>query len=45
MSSYFVHETAVIDGNVSIGDGAKIWHFSHIQSGASIGKIVAWDKT
>lgn len=38
MSSYFVHETAVIDGNVSIGDGAKIWHFSHIQSGASIGK-------
>ncbi len=38
MSSYFVHETAVIDDNASIGDGTKIWHFSHIQSGASIGK-------
>jgi UDP-2-acetamido-3-amino-2,3-dideoxy-glucuronate N-acetyltransferase len=34
---YFSHETAVIDENVSIGDGTKIWHFSHIMSNATIG--------
>lgn len=38
MSKYFVHPTSIIDENVSIGDNTKIWHFSHIQSGASIGK-------
>lgn len=37
MSNHFVHKTAVVDDNVEIGDGTKIWHFSHIQSGASIG--------
>ena len=35
---YFVHETACTDDGVSIGDGTKIWHFSHVQSGASIGE-------
>lgn len=35
---YFVHETAVVDGNVDIGDGTKIWHFAHVQSGARIGR-------
>ena len=34
---YFVHESSYIDDNVNIGDGTKIWHFCHIQSGASIG--------
>jgi len=34
----FVHPTAVVDDNVEIGEGTKIWHFSHIQSGARIGK-------
>ena len=34
---YFSHETAVIDENVSIGEGTKIWHFSHIMSNAKIG--------
>jgi len=34
---YFSHETAVIDENVSIGEGTKIWHFSHIMSSAIIG--------
>jgi UDP-2-acetamido-3-amino-2,3-dideoxy-glucuronate N-acetyltransferase len=34
---YFSHETAVIDENVSIGEGTKIWHFSHIMSNATIG--------
>lgn len=35
---YFAHETAVIDGNCSIGKGTKIWHFSHIMSGCTIGE-------
>lgn len=38
MSDYFVHETSIIDDNVKIGEGTKIWHFSHIQSGAVIGE-------
>ena len=38
MSDYFVHPTSIIDDNVEIGEGTKIWHFSHIQSGAVIGK-------
>ncbi len=38
MSNYFVHPTSVVDDNVEIGEGTKIWHFSHIQSGAKIGK-------
>lgn len=37
MSDYFVHETSVVDENVQIGAGTKIWHFCHIQSGAVIG--------
>ncbi|NMB81925.1 MAG: N-acetyltransferase, partial [Ignavibacteria bacterium] len=36
--NYFVHESSYVDENVEIGDGSKIWHFSHIQSGARIGK-------
>lgn len=38
MSSYFVHPTSVVDDDVEIGEGTKIWHFSHIQSGARIGR-------
>jgi len=34
----FVHETSIIDDNISIGNGTKIWHFSHILSGTKIGK-------
>ena len=33
----FIHETSYVDNNVKIGEGSKIWHFSHIQSGAIIG--------
>lgn len=36
--SYFKHESAFVDENVQIGDGTKIWHFSHIQSHVSIGE-------
>ncbi len=35
---YFSHETAVIDDDCQIGDGTKIWHFSHIMSGSKIGE-------
>lgn len=35
---YFVHESSYIDEDVEIGEGTKIWHFCHIQSGACIGK-------
>ena len=38
MGNFFVHESSYIDENVKIGDGTKIWHFSHIQEGAVIGK-------
>ena len=38
MSDYFVHPTSVIDDNVDIGSGTKIWLFCHVQSGAKIGK-------
>ncbi len=36
--NFFIHESSYIDSNVNVGEGTKIWHFSHIQSGASIGK-------
>lgn len=35
--SYFVHETACVDVPCTIGQGTKIWHFSHVCAGASIG--------
>lgn len=35
---YFAHETAVIDLGCQIGNGTKIWHFSHIMPEAIIGK-------
>lgn len=35
---YFIHESSYIDDDVIIGDGTKIWHFCHVQSGARIGE-------
>lgn len=35
---YFAHETAVIDKGCSIGNGTKIWHFSHIMPECIIGE-------
>ena len=35
---YFAHETAVIDNNCKIGNGTKIWHFSHIMPNCKIGE-------
>ena len=36
--NYFAHESAVIDKDCIIGEGTKIWHFSHIMSNCQIGK-------
>lgn len=36
--SYFAHPTAVIDEPCSIGEGTKIWHFTHVMENAVIGK-------
>ena len=35
---YFVHESSYVDVGCLIGEGTKIWHFSHVQTGAVIGK-------
>jgi UDP-2-acetamido-3-amino-2,3-dideoxy-glucuronate N-acetyltransferase len=37
-SDYFVHESAYADEPCEIGEGTKIWHFSHIMKNARIGK-------
>ena len=34
----FIHETAIIDKDVVVGVGTKIWHFSHVLSGSKIGE-------
>ena len=34
---YYAHETAVIDDGCEIGEGTKIWHFSHVMSNCKIG--------
>lgn len=38
--SLFIHETSIIDDNVQIGEGTKIWAFSHVMSNVKIGKNV-----
>ena len=35
---YFVHESSYIDEPCEIGEGTKIWHFSHVMAGAKIGR-------
>jgi UDP-2-acetamido-3-amino-2,3-dideoxy-glucuronate N-acetyltransferase len=35
---WFVHESACVDDGAEIGEGTKIWHFSHVMSGARIGR-------
>ncbi len=36
--SYFAHETAVIDSGCKIGDGTKVWHFSHLMENCKLGR-------
>lgn len=38
MGSFFIHPISIVDEDVEIGEGTKVWHFCHIQSGARIGK-------
>lgn len=38
MDKFIAHESAVIDSDCKIGNGTRIWHFSHIMSGCSIGE-------
>ena len=38
MSDYFAHPTAVIDEGCTIGNGTKIWHFSHIMPNCTLGE-------
>ena len=36
--NYFVHESSYVDEPCEIGDGTKIWHFSHVMKGSRIGR-------
>jgi UDP-2-acetamido-3-amino-2,3-dideoxy-glucuronate N-acetyltransferase len=36
--SFFAHESAIIDDGCEIGNGTKIWHFSHVMPGCKIGE-------
>ncbi len=38
MSDFTAHPTAVIDDGATIGKGTRIWHFSHIMPGCTIGE-------
>lgn len=38
LSKRFIHGSSFVDENVEIGEGTKIWHFCHVQSGSRIGK-------
>ena len=38
MENFFAHETALVDEGCSIGNGTKIWHFSHVMSNCTIGE-------
>lgn len=37
-NDYFAHSSAIVDDGADIGGGTKIWHFSHVMSGAKIGE-------
>jgi len=36
-STFYLHPSSFIDNHLKIGTGTKIWHFSHILSGTTIG--------
>lgn len=37
-NNYYAHPTAVVDEGCLIGNGVKIWHFSHIMPNCTIGE-------
>lgn len=40
MSEFFVHPTAIVEEGAEIGEGSKVWHFSHVLPKCKIGKNV-----
>ena len=36
--SPYVHSTAIVDAGAQIGDGTRVWHWTHVSSGAVIGR-------
>lgn len=36
--SYFQHPTAIVDQGANVGEGTKVWHWTHISAGAVIGE-------
>ena len=38
MAEYYVHPTAIVEGDVKIGKNTRIWHFVHVRRGARIGE-------
>ncbi|MFC6267709.1 acyltransferase [Frigoriflavimonas asaccharolytica] len=38
MDKFFAHETAIVDSPCEIGEGTKIWHFSHLMQNCKLGK-------
>jgi UDP-2-acetamido-3-amino-2,3-dideoxy-glucuronate N-acetyltransferase len=38
MPNFFVHETAILDDECIVGDGTKVWHFSHVMTNCTIGE-------
>lgn len=34
----FIHESSYVDDGVTLGNGTKVWHFCHIQKGATLGE-------
>jgi UDP-2-acetamido-3-amino-2,3-dideoxy-glucuronate N-acetyltransferase len=38
VSGWYAHPSAIVDDGAEIGEGTKIWHFTHVFAGAKIGK-------
>jgi UDP-2-acetamido-3-amino-2,3-dideoxy-glucuronate N-acetyltransferase len=38
LPDFFAHESTYIDEGCQIGDGTKIWHYTHVMAGARIGR-------
>ncbi len=38
VNDVFIHESSYVDEGVTLGKGTKVWHFCHIQTGATLGE-------
>jgi UDP-2-acetamido-3-amino-2,3-dideoxy-glucuronate N-acetyltransferase len=41
MSDYYRHPSAIVDEGAEIGEGSRVWHFTHVCAGARIGRGVS----